>query len=285
MLICKPHRLTEAARRAFDADSFVNLGQIFTPHEVADVRAGFERVLQVAPPGVEIIRESGSGEVRSVMGWENADPVLDQFTRDVRVLEAVQSVIGDEVVFQQTKYNPKAPGGKGEKWDPHRGITYWHYRDGVPDPNKMISVFVALTEQTKENGATYTWKGAHYVTLADLKEETDFSLCKEGETSDDTAASLSIQIKPQKIAEYDQKFEKIYLEGPEGTVWLLDSRNLHASQPNRSHRVRILVANVYRSITNYPKHPRDKEFLCGTSKIPLKPFVRTESEQDLISDR
>lgn len=266
------YHLNETLLKIFKEDSIVHLGQLFTVEEVTAVREAFNRVLQTSPQGVEIIRESNSGKVRSIMGWENADPVLDYFTRDIRVLEAVQSIIGNDVVFHQTKYNPKAPSGNGEKWDPHRGITFWHYLDGVPDPAKMISVFIALTEQTKENGAVYTWKAAHKVTLADLKAETDFGDRKDGHTSGDTAAYLSLQIKPEKIAEYDIKFEKLLLEGPPGTVWFLDSRNLHASPPNISNSVRELIANVYRSTDNFPKHPRNEEFLCGTSKIPLKPY-------------
>ena len=69
------------------------------------------------------------------------------------------------------------------------------------------------------------------------------------------------------------KFEKLLLEGPPGTVWLLDSRNLHASPPNMSTSVRELIANVYSSTDNFPQHPRSEEFLCGISKIPLKPYV------------
>lgn len=264
------HRLNASQLETYHADSLICLGQVFSPKEMQAVREAMERVLIAKPAGVEIIREEHSGEVRSVMGWEKGDPVLDHFSRDARVFEAVQSIIGDDVVFHQTKYNPKAPSGKGEKWDPHRGFTFWHHLDGVPDAAKMMSVFVAVTEQTKQNGATYTWKGAHNMTIADLKEETDFGGRKEGQTGGDTAAYLSLQIKPEKIEQYDGQFKKMHLEGPEGTVWLLDSRNLHASQPNLSDSVRTLVANVYRHITNAPKHPRPNEFLCGTSMMPLK---------------
>lgn len=267
------NRLTADAIKVFERDSILPLGELFTEKEVRNVRAAFARVLQAAPHGMEIIREGGpETTVRSVMGWENADPVLDHFVRDTRVLDVVQSVLGKRVVFHQTKYNPKAPSGKGEKWDPHRGITFWHYLDGVPDPKKIVSIFLALTEQTWQNGATYTWKGAHHMTLDDLRGETDFGSRNEGETGGDTAAHLSLQIKPEKIAEYDEKFEKMDIVGPAGSAWLLDSRNLHASPPNNSDEVRELIANVYRSTDNFPLHPRDQEFLCGTSRVPLKPF-------------
>ena len=263
------YKLGQDALSTLEEESYVSLGQLFTLDEMNRVRESFDRVLETAPPGMEIIREHVHGPVRSVMGWQQADPVLDHFTRDRRVLEAVQSVLGPEVVFHQTKYNPKAPGGKGEKWDPHRGITFWHYLDGVPDPAKMVSVFIAVTDQTPQNGATFTWIGAHKVTLEDLRNETDFGQRKEGDATSDTAAYLSLQIKAEKIVECDQKFKKVHIAGPAGSVWLFDSCNLHASQPNNSDQVRILIANVYRSKDNHPLHPRPHQFLACTSQVPL----------------
>ncbi len=270
------YRLTGEVIERFKHESFVNLGQLFTLDEVERVRSAFHEMMsEQSVGGVEIIREGGpETPVRSVMGWEHASPLLDHFTRDARVLAAVQSLIGDNVVLHQTKYNPKAPSGKGEKWDPHRGITFWHYLDGVPDPGRMVSVFIALTEQTVENGAVVTWKAAHNLTLEQLQEETDFgNRHEEGDTQKDTAPTLSLQIRPENIEGYTQTFEKVDLVGPPGTVWLLDSRNLHASAPNNSPSVRELVANVYRSAGNVPATPRGKEFLCSTSNTPLRPFV------------
>lgn len=267
-------RLGEKDLEIFRRDSLINLGKIFSLQEMNAVRSTFDKVC-ANPKNIDVITENDSKVVRSVMGWENADPLLAHFATDERILGAVQSVIGDDVVFQQTKYNPKAPSGAGEKWDPHRGITFWHYLDGVPDPARVVSIFVAVTDQTKENGATYTWKCAHDMTLQDLKEETDFGGRQDGESGSDTASYLSLQIKPEKIAEYDEKFEKMYLEGPAGTVWLLDSRNLHASQLNLSSEVRVLVASVYRSADNFPTHPRPSAYLCNTANKPMKPAKGT----------
>ncbi|MEG3162876.1 phytanoyl-CoA dioxygenase family protein [Sphingomonas sp. LB2R24] len=266
--------LTKDKLSTFRRDSIVNLGVLFDADEVSAVVAEFSALLQSPVANVKVIGESGSNEARSVMGWENATLRLREFATDIRVLGPVQSVLGEDVVFHQTKYNPKAAHGKGEKWDPHRGITFWHYLDGVPDPEGMVSVFIALTDQTKENGATYTWLGAHDMTIEDLRDETDFSNRDNASNNDDTSADLSLQIRPEKIAQYDEKYEKIDLVGPAGTVWLLDSRNLHASQPNRSEAVRILVANVFRKVSNVPLHPRNEQALCATLDNSIVPFHR-----------
>lgn len=267
-------RLDQQSLETFKRDSIVCLGQIFNEREMAKVRAAMERVIVAAPQGVEIIREGGlQSPVRSVMGWENSDPVLDHFTRDHRVLQPVQSIIGDKnVVFHQTKYNPKAANGEGDKWDPHRGFSYWHFKDGVPRSKEIVSIFVAVTEQSIENGAVKTWKGAHHLSIEELKQESIFTETSERTYEGDTASKLSIQIDPRKMTEYQSKYEEVNLVGPAGTAWLLDSLNLHRSVNNESEKTRILIANVCRSINNVPKHPRDMEYLCGTSTTPLVPY-------------
>lgn len=256
----------------FQRDGFLNLGKLFTDMEVQAIRNAFEEILSNPTGGVEVIRESDSTAVRSVMGWEKAGGVLDAFVRDERVLVPIQSILGDKLVIHQTKYNPKAPRGKGERWDPHRGFTFWHFLDGVPNAEGMISVFIALTDQTIENGAVQTWRGAHHLTLEELQDETDFGNRNEDSLEADTAAYLSLQIKPERIAEYDKRFERVYWTGPAGNIWLVHSCNLHSSPPNLSQNVRELIANVYRTTENYPLHPRSKEVLCGTSKEPLVPY-------------
>ncbi len=256
---------------AYYNDGYLRFDNFFCPEEIENIRQGFQDLLKNPLEGVEIITEEKSEVVRSVMGWQNVLGTLSAFARNPRVLNLLSSAMKtseDELTFHQTKYNPKAPSGEGQRWDPHRGITFWHYLDGVPDPDKIISIFIALTEQTEANGATYLWKGSHKLTLQDLRDETDFG-DRKNEVSKDTAADLSLKIKEEKIREYDEKFERINLTGSAGTVWVLHSSTLHASPPNLSDKTRELVANVYRSRDNRPLHPRPHEFLCDTSNLSV----------------
>jgi ectoine hydroxylase-related dioxygenase (phytanoyl-CoA dioxygenase family) len=254
--------------KEFRENGFINLGQLFTPAELIKTREAFQGVLNSNPSEVHFSYEGGSSNVKSIENWHNATPLLKAFARDQRVLDAVKSVIGPRVTFHQSKYNPKAPNKQGEPWEPHRGFTFWHFLDGVQGPDKMVSVFIALTDQTEENGAVYTWKGAHDIDVQGLSDETDFSNRKMDDGSHDTATNLSLKIKPEKLAEYDREFEKCRLTGLAGTVWLIDSRNLHASAENKSDQTRELIANVFRSTENSPQHPR-QEYICGSSNEPL----------------
>ncbi|WP_426387529.1 phytanoyl-CoA dioxygenase family protein [Sphingobium sp. R-21] len=262
-------QLTGQELDIFHRDGFVDLGQRFSIEEAAALVLEFERVMTLLPDEAKVIEEDESANVRSLMGWENASPMLTQFARDARVLDAVRSVLGEAIVFHQTKCNPKAPQGLGDRWDAHRDIAFWHFLDGVPDPCGIVSVFIALTEQTETNGAAYTWVGAHNVSLRQLLDEAEFGDRQEGKYEGDTAANLSIQIKQSFLAEYERAYQRKALVGPPGSVWLLDSRNLHASRPNESNQTRILVANVFRRTSNVPKHPRQDGALCSYWSEPL----------------
>jgi ectoine hydroxylase-related dioxygenase (phytanoyl-CoA dioxygenase family) len=202
------------------------------------------------------------------MGWHHASKFLAEFSTDHRILAYVKDFLGDGIEFHQTKYNPKAPKLKGEKWDPHRGDTFWCLKDGVPDSNGLLSVFVALTDQTVENGAMHVWEGSHKILLEEIKPHL-IGLDRSQDISGDTASYLSVQLSKEKMQEFDDQFQRVSLIGPAGTVWLMHAGLLHASLENRSGKIRELVANVFRSTQNRPTHPRKETYLSEPANGPL----------------
>ncbi len=248
--------------KTYLTDGFYRLENGFSGPEIAAVRRAFVDVIASPPEGVGVIMEDHDPSVvRSIMGWQRAKGVLSSFAADERVMQHVRMILGDQVEYHQTKYNPKAADNRGEKWDPHRGDTFWCWKDGVRDPTRMVSVFIALTDQTEQNGAVYAWKGSHVVTLEQIRPFM-LGLGESGEdTAQDTAANLSLQISPEKLEDFDRTFERVMLTGPAGTVWVLHAGLLHASQANHSNEVRELVANVFRSAENSPSHPRQQNYL------------------------
>ncbi len=246
----------------FLKDGFFQIERSFSLSELEEIKAAFRGLTEHPVDGVGIIREESSPSVRSIMGWQRVPGILMNFATDERVLDPVRTVLGNRVEFHQTKYNPKAGNSRGEKWDPHRGDTFWCWKDGVPASKGLLSVFIALTDQTEENGAVYAWKGSHAITLEQIRP---FMLGLEetaDQTTKDTAADLSLQISPEKLEDIDRNFERVMLTGPAGTAWVLDAGLLHASQANRSNKVRELVANVFRAEGNAPLRPRPQNYLC-----------------------
>ncbi|NQV89420.1 MAG: phytanoyl-CoA dioxygenase family protein [Parcubacteria group bacterium] len=259
--------------KKFQKEGFLDLGQLFSVEETIRVRTVFDSLVSTNPKGVKVIYETGSREeeekvVRSIMGWQRVVGVLESFAKDKRVLDIVEIVLGSEVEFHQTKYNPKAPSGKSKKWDPHRGDTFWCLKDGISDPEGILTVFVALTDQTEDNGAVIVWKGSQSISLEKIKKNI-LGLDSGVDVSQDTAEYLSLQLDEEIQEEINARFEKVVLEGVAGTVWLIHSGLLHSSRPNMSSEQRDLVANVFRRTDNRPSRPRAEEYLSEPENGPL----------------
>ena len=219
-------------------------------------------------PGVGIIYEEDGCTLRSVMGWQRAHGVLSNFAGNEIILHNIKSILGAKVEFHQTKYNPKAPDESGRPWEPHRGDTYWHYKDGIVDTHRMCSVFIAMTDQTENNGAVSVWKGSHVVTLEDIKSDMT-GIETQDASSDDTGEKLSQTVVSGRLQEFNDLYPRVLLTGRAGTVWFLDPALLHESAANLSGQVRELVANVFRSTDNRPQHPREHAYLSEPANGPL----------------
>jgi ectoine hydroxylase-related dioxygenase (phytanoyl-CoA dioxygenase family) len=158
-------------------DGLVCLGRLFTNTEVENISRRFDDLSRELIDGIGVIRESNEKTIRSLMGWQRATGVLSAFASDQRILKPVKKILGENIEFHQTKYNSKSPSAVGgEKWDAHRGDTFWCLKDGIPDPHKILTVFVALTDQTKQNGAVFAWRGSHVVPLLDKRPILWYSL-------------------------------------------------------------------------------------------------------------
>ena len=232
------------------------LKNFYLNSEMIEVQSELEQLICHPVNGVGLayedrVDESDRPVVRSIMGWHRCEGILGCLAKDKRVLSLVKAIIGENIEFHQTKYNPKAPFGHGDKWDPHRGDTYWCLQDGVPYPEKILTVLIAITDQTEENGALISWLGTHKITLDEIKPRLNG--CKGNEfLSERASSSLPIQFEDGLLEEYERTYQKVQLTGKAGTVWLMHSSTVHASMPNKSDKVRGLVANVFRATDNRP---------------------------------
>jgi len=80
---------------------------------------------------------------------------LDQLIRNERILDAVEDVIGPDILCWGTSFFIKEPRNPGfVSW--HQDSTYW----GL-DPADIVTAWVALSDSTAENGAMRVVPGTH----------------------------------------------------------------------------------------------------------------------------
>ena len=259
----------------YQKNGYLILRNFYSEKEVQAIRDCYQECIDNKEEGIEIIYENDGVTPRSIMSYHHNEGILNSYTREEHALNIVREMIGPDFYVSQSKLNPKAPVDqseiKGKKWDYHRGFAFWNLLDGMPK-SEMVSSFIFLTKQTEENGAVFVLEDSHLdVSVDDIKEEIGFDHNQMADRKNDTSEYLSIQIRAEKLDEYEKKFKKVVLEGEPGDLVFMNPKLLHASEPNRSDASRDLMITVYNSTNNLPQTPRSETYLCERNFDPILP--------------
>ena len=157
----------------------------------------------------------------------NAGPEAFRLLTNSRLLDIVESVIGPEIYsnpVQHTRIKPPARYLPETVTDSNIAATTWHQDNGVVNPEAddtdMLTVWLAMTDATVENGCLIVERGSH---------RDDLTLHCPG-----TAASSTTYI-PESIIDWARV---VPLEVGAGGVVLLHKLTEHASLDNRSDTIR-----------------------------------------------
>ena len=203
-----PKRLTEAQQAAYHRDGFVAPIDIFTTDEVAEIRAELEAA------------EAAHGDQLQAAGRNNAHyvlPVLDRIAHDQRILDAVEDVIGPDILVAGTTLFIKEPETTG--------FISWHQdaRYIGLEPHDWVTAWLAISDVNEENGCMRMLPGTH---TAPLVEHVDTygedNMLTRGQTVPDVDedASVPVPLKP-------------------GQLSLHHPRIVHGSGPNHSAQRRV----------------------------------------------
>lgn len=149
---------------------------------------------------------------------------VDKLIRNQRILDAVEDVLGPDILCWNTNFFIKEPRNPGYvSW--HQDATYW----GLSEPEE-VTAWVALTPSTVENGAMQIIPGSH---LLDQVPHND------------TFAEHNMLTRGQEIAVEVNEDEARYILLEPGEMSLHHIRIFHASDPNPSDERRIGLAIRY----------------------------------------
>ena len=201
-------RLTTDQQAAYARDGFVAPIDIFSPDEVAEIRAALEQAEQRWPEGMAGPNRNNAHYVL---------PVLDSIAHDSRILDAVEDLIGPDINVAGTTLFIKEPETKG--------FISWHQdaRYIGLEPHDWVTAWLAISDVTEENGCMRMVPGSH---TAPLVEHVDTygedNLLTRGQTvpNVDEAATVAVPLKP-------------------GQLSLHHPRVVHGSGPNMSGSRRI----------------------------------------------
>ena len=112
---------------------------------------------------IELIEEKIPGELNK-SGRYNAhliSPLLDEVTHDSKILDAVQSVIGENILICGTTLFIKNPAEKGFV-SFHQDAKYIGLK-----PYNWVTAWIAITDSNEHNGCMKMWPGSHKDNLKD----------------------------------------------------------------------------------------------------------------------
>ena len=151
-------------------------------------------------------------------------PWFDQLMRHPAILELVRPILGDDLMVWTTHIYPKESGdGRFISW--HQDSAHW----GL-DSNQVLTVWVALTNATRENGCMRMLPGSHHNGQVEHQ---------------DTRDPKNILTRGQTILNGIDEDQSVWVELKAGEASIHHVDLFHASTPNRAGHRRVGVAIRY----------------------------------------
>jgi phytanoyl-CoA hydroxylase len=169
-------------------------------------------------------------------------------TKSEKMVESVDRLMeGDSAVCHfHSKLMQKEPK-VGGAWEWHQDYGYW-YKNEFLLPNQMISVMIAITEATQQNGCLQVIKGTHKM-----------GRIEHGFAGEQVGASLHYVDLALKT------MELVYVELQPGDALFFHPNLLHRSAANLSDNSRWSLISCYNRSANIPYNEPS-----ASSTLPLQ---------------
>ena len=157
--------------KQYEDKGFVSPVNIFSKEKAKEIREE-----------IELIEKSIPGELEK-SGRYNAhliSPLLDEVTHNPNILDAVESLIGENILVCGTTLFIKNPNEKGFV-SYHQDAKYI----GL-EPYNWVTAWVAITDSNEENGCMRMWSGSHKDNLKNHDQKfNEGNLLTRGQTVKD----------------------------------------------------------------------------------------------------
>jgi Phytanoyl-CoA dioxygenase (PhyH) len=206
--------LAENQITQYQRDGYLAPLPALTPREAAELREKLETF------------EAGAGRLAGKLRQKShlLFTWLNDLIRHERILDAVEDVIGPNILCWGTSFFIKEPRTRSfVSW--HQDSTYW----GL-DPADIVTAWVALSPSTEQNGAMRVVPGSH--TMAQVPHQ-------------DTFRPENLLSRGQEVMVDVDASQAVTLSLAPGQMSLHHVRLIHGSEPNPSDQRRIGFAIRY----------------------------------------
>ena len=138
--------------KQYEVEGFVSPIDIFSKEKAKEIRNEIELIEKEMPGELEKSRRYNAHLI---------SPLLDDVTHNPKILDAVQSLIGENILVCGTTLFIKNPNEKGFV-SYHQDAKYIGLK-----PYNWVTAWVAITDSNKHNGCMRMWSGSHKEDLKD----------------------------------------------------------------------------------------------------------------------
>ena len=132
--------------KQYEDEGFVSPINIFSKDKAKEIRDEIELIEKEMP---EELEKSGRYNAHLI------SPLLDEVTHNPKILDAVESLIGEDILVCGTTLFIKNPHEKGFV-SYHQDAKYI----GL-EPHNWVTAWVAITDSNEHNGCMRMWSGSH----------------------------------------------------------------------------------------------------------------------------
>ena len=182
-------------------------------------------------------------------------------TKSNRMIESANSILEGTapVCHFHSKLMQKEPK-VGGAWEWHQDYGYW-YKNEFLLPNQMLSIMVAITDASKQNGCLQVIKGSHKMG----RIEHGFA----GEQVGASQHYVDLALKTMPL---------VYVEINAGDALIFHSNLLHRSEANTSDKARWSLIAVYNRSSNVPYNEPSKSSTVPLQAVPDEALLQWQTE-------
>ena len=187
------------------------------------------------------LNDQSGKKTRLTLWFKPGNDLYSLLIRSNRMVNSVAKLLDSEapVCHFHTKLMQKEPR-VGGAWEWHQDFGYW-YKNQFLFPDQLVSVMIALTTATRENGCIQVIKGSHKM-----------GRVNHGFKGEQVGADMTM------VNHALNTMEHIYVELEPGDALFFHSNILHRSEANLSDHPRWSLISCYNSLSN-PAYNDDSE--------------------------
>ena len=224
--------LTTSQIHRFNQDGFLVLPGLFSDQEINRLYTSATEDDAMQSHALDLNDQTGK-KTRLSLWFTPGNDVFGYMTRSRRMIDAVRPLLDSDaaVCHFHSKLMQKEPR-VGGAWEWHQDYGYW-YKNQFMFPDQLISVMVALTQATRQNGCLQVIRGSHKL-----------GRVNHGFAGEQVGADMTFVNNALKT------MELVYCELNPGDALVFHANLLHRSEANLSDYPRWSVISCYCSSSN-----------------------------------